>query len=344
MDGKDRGLNNKRVKIIMDINYFRSSSYNCYEMCPQQYFLSYVLAVPQDTNHKASLGSCTHKILECLGNIKLELQHEKHSGEITDDSLGIISWSEDAFYTDDFTYMLVDKSFDYFSTHSENIWTETDKKDIWNWCKIVLNDKNFDPRYRTIVEAEQYFDVPLELPWAKLPNGDYLRLKGTIDLVTQVDKTIEVIDWKTSQKRMNWSNFTEKTYADFQKDPQLLLYFRAISKLYPDKTILITVYYIRHGGGFTLAFTDKDIGLIEHLLEQQFLNITSCQNPSLKDGGNGRFCKYICSYGKNRSKYDPSMSECQFFHREVNTVGIDAVVRRYTDNSHSLDHYEEPGK
>ena len=61
-----------------------------------------------------------------------------------------------------------------------------------------------------------------------------LAIKGTIDLVTKInDDTIEVVDWKTG-RRMDWATGEVKDYKKLESDPQLLLYYYAISKLYPE--------------------------------------------------------------------------------------------------------------
>lgn len=328
----------------MDIEYFRSSSYNCFSLCEQQFFLSYVLGVPQLSNIKAEFGTATHKVLECLARIKKEIQQGNNSGIIEDVAVGKFSWREKTFLEEDMARALLDRVFDYYKENSKNEFTPTNKADIWEWLKIVFADSQFDPRKRTIFETEKYFDLEIDEPWAKLSNGEYLRLKGTIDLITEVDEnTLEVVDWKTGAKPMNWADFSEKGYAEFRKDPQLLIYFYALSKLYSNKNIIITIYYIRSKGGFTLCFTEADVDLIKDMLHQQFDRIKKCTSPCLKEGGNSRFCRYICPYGKTKSKYEPYLSECQFFNKEIRLVGMENIIRRYTNKGHSLSAYEPPG-
>ena len=107
---------------------------------------------------------------------------------------------------------------------------------------LKYNDGQFDPRKRNVVASEPQFDIAIEEDWAKyeykMPDGKLvegrLAIKGTIDLVTEVDEgVIEVIDWKTG-RRLNWATGEEKTYEKLLEDPQLLLYNYAISKLFPE--------------------------------------------------------------------------------------------------------------
>ena len=87
-----------------------------------------------------------------------------------------------------------------------------------------------------------------------------LAIKGTIDLVTQIDDgVIEVIDWKTGQRK-NWATGEEKTYEKLLEDPQLLLYNYAISRLYPDyEQAIMSIFFIRDGGPFSMCFDKSDL-------------------------------------------------------------------------------------
>ena len=72
------------------------------------------------------------------------------------------------------------------------------------------------------------------------------------------DGVIEVIDWKTG-RRLNWATGEEKTYEKLLEDPQLLLYNYAISKLFPEyEQAIMTIYYIRDGGPFSMCFDKPD--------------------------------------------------------------------------------------
>ena len=96
-----------------------------------------------------------------------------------------------------------------------------------------------------------------------LPNGEEftgrLAIKGTIDLVTEVDDgVIEVVDWKTGQRK-DWATGEQKDYEKLSKDPQLLLYYYAISKLFPQyEQAIMSIFYIRDGGPFSLCFDESD--------------------------------------------------------------------------------------
>ena len=68
----------------MIITYFRSSSYNAHNMCPQQYFIEYNLGWRGLSGQKADKGTIVHKVLEILAFIKMYQQDEKVSASEKD--------------------------------------------------------------------------------------------------------------------------------------------------------------------------------------------------------------------------------------------------------------------
>lgn len=103
---------------------------------------------------------------------------------------------------------LINAAYKYFSevvTPTHN-WTKATYKQVWNWTWMALeqNNRMYDPRFRDIISPEKKFEFEIKKDWAKYEyflKGEkiegYLKLKGTIDLVTKIDdNTIEIIDWK----------------------------------------------------------------------------------------------------------------------------------------------------
>ena len=54
--------------------YIRSSSYNNYEFCQMQYFITYVLGHQSDSGKKAELGTMVHKVMEVMADLKKFMQ------------------------------------------------------------------------------------------------------------------------------------------------------------------------------------------------------------------------------------------------------------------------------
>jgi len=80
-------------------------------MCPQQYFLSYVLGIQDPGGKKAEKGTIVHKVMECLAHGKKAEQDGK--GHFVDDVLG--SQKIDSLYDKNFVDELSRLSFDYYT-------------------------------------------------------------------------------------------------------------------------------------------------------------------------------------------------------------------------------------
>lgn len=231
----------------------------------------------------------------------------------------------------------------------------------------TVQKSQFWPLDLDIVAPEGKFDFEIKEDWAKysIKQGEktldgYLGLKGTIDLLTRVDeKTLEIVDWKTG-KRWNWAKGTEKTQASLQDDPQLRLYHYAASKLYPDvDQIIVTIFFIRDGGPYTMLYTKDDLPKTEEMIRTRFEEIKKTKKPQLNKTW---MCSKLCHFGKNTFKDSGSsvlpivefrrgqvnqkgdtMTMCAQVEFEIARKGIDKVVQQYTHPDHKLGHYQDPG-
>lgn len=331
----------------MLITYFRSSSFNQFNLCQQSYFLDYVLGIPAPANKRAELGTIVHKVLECLALSKLAQQNGYKS--FADEHFGRIKHDLDS---DDFVWKLLDKSFEHY-THPDNTihgFTAGDYKECRDKIQIVLDTQYFDPRKRIIVAAEPHFDFAIEEDWARYeyPNGmkGHLHIKGTIDLVTEVDKsTWEVIDWKTGQRK-DWGTGQVKDFYKLCVDPQLRMYHLALHHMYPEiEQFVVSIFWIGNGGPFTLAYGPKDLIQTKEMLRNQFKKIQQTTRPRLKSAsGQHWFCQRVCHYGKNTHPSCTSGdSICQFIKKQTIKYGMQHVVDKYTTKDFTIDHYENPG-
>ena len=182
-------------------------------MCEQQYFIEYVLGYRSPSNKKADKGTIVHKVLEILAFIKQGLQDNLDF--VIDDIMGDVSTTE--YDLDN----IIDVVYQYYSSHnSHHNWKPRDHKDCKDWVykAISFNDGMFDPRNRHILQPEQHFDFEIDKKWADYSYNTTegklsgkLALKGTVDLITLVNKdTIEIVDWKTG-RRLDWATGKEKT-------------------------------------------------------------------------------------------------------------------------------------
>jgi ATP-dependent helicase/DNAse subunit B len=339
----------------MIVTYIRSSSYNNYDYCQMQYFITYVLGHRSISGKKAQLGTIVHKVMECLASCKKELQdNPAKSMSIVDDAVGEIKFTERKLFTKKFVADLLDRSYAFYTENCTHHYTGADMK----FCKksvddaLSYNDGQFDPRKRNVVASEPQFDIPIEEDWAKyeykMPDGKViegrLAIKGTIDLVTQVDDgVIEVIDWKTG-RRLNWATGEEKTYEKLLEDPQLLLYNYAISKLFPEyEQAIMTIYYIRDGGPFSMCFDKPDQKKFLGMLENRFKQIKRNDFPQPISRNRTHFkCTKLCHFHKNKWP-GTNISMCEHVEEHLKAFGEEDTVNRCTRDGHSIGYYEAPG-
>ncbi len=339
----------------MIVTYVRSSSYNNYAYCEMQYFITYVLGYQSLSGKKADLGTIIHKVMESLAKLKKELQDNPKSKKITinDDAVGNISVGSAALFKKEIVSQLLEKSFDFYTNKSHNTFSKYDKNDCLELCFNALNFNNgqFDPRNRKIIAAEPHFDIPIEEDWAKYEyeiDGKKIKgqlaIKGTIDLVTESEPgIIEVVDWKTG-RRLDWATGEEKTYAKLGKDPQLLLYNYAISKLFPEyKQSIMSIFFIKDGGPFSLCFDQNDQTIFLNMLKDRFKEIQRNNKPKpISDDRSNWKCTKLCHFCKNNWK-DTDQSMCVYIDRYLQENGMQKTVNDCKREDFDIGFYESPG-
>lgn len=340
----------------MIVTYIRSSSYNNYDYCQMQYFITYVLGHYADSGKKAELGTIVHKTLEVLAALKKatqELKPRQKYLEIEDDAIGKYRIDKSLLLLDETVNDILEKSFASYTSQSKHEWTNGDKKEctklVWNTLKF--NGGQFDPRNRDIIDPEPHFDIPIEEDWAKFTyeidgktvNGQ-LAIKGTIDLVTKVsDDTIEVVDWKTG-RRLDWATGEEKDAVKLSKDAQLLLYNYAISKLYPQyKQAIMTIYFIKDGGPFSLCFDKSDQEKFLKMLKNRFEQIRVNNTPKPIDPSRSNWkCSKLCHFCRNNwPGSDKNM--CIYIEEYLKKNGMEKTIQDCTRKGFNIGYYSAPG-
>lgn len=251
---------------------------------------------------------------------------------------------------------LIQRAYDYYSDpeRTPHRWMPVDFKDCTNWVWMTLDyqDGKFDPRNREIFEPEQHFDFEIDEPWAKykytLADGTVisgnLAIKGTIDLITLTKfGIIEVVDWKTGARR-DWNKGVDKSYELLMEDPQLMLYYMAVRHLYPDKEIILTIFFSRSGGPFSLCFDDDTIDEFKKMLQKRFEEIRDCVDPKMISPNHTDMkCYKMCHYYKNNYP-DTNKTICDHIGDQIDIIGIDETIKQFTDPDHNVDNYEAPGE
>ena len=116
----------------MTAEYIRSSSYNNWEYCELQYFITYNLGYQSPSGKKAQLGTMIHKVMECLAACTKDIQDnpsdKKTSRVITDDALGEISFTDKKLKTKKFVKDLLERSIEWYSSNDHHSYTPADTK------------------------------------------------------------------------------------------------------------------------------------------------------------------------------------------------------------------------
>jgi len=340
----------------MITTYFRSSSLNNWKYCEMQYFMTYVLGHQSPSGKKADLGTITHAVFETLAICKKRTQFNKRNKmKVTQEPLGDFSFTYEELYTDEFVNYILGRSFDYYKANcTHNQFNQKDYEFCYKmvWDTLAYNKGQFDPRNRQVIDTEPHFDIPLKEPWAKFsftgPDGKQisgnLAIKGTIDLVTELpDGTIEVIDWKTGQ-RLDWATGEKKDYEKLMTDMQLLLYHYAVGKLYPQhRHALMTIFFCRDGGPFTLAFDEEDDKNFLKTLEKMFKEITMNQmpRPISRDRNNFK-CEKLCHYYKTNWP-GTNKTMCHHVEEQLHNIGMTKTVAECSRPGFVIGTYKDPG-
>jgi len=346
----------------MLVTYVRSSSYNNYEFCQMQYFLTYVLGWRSSSGKKADMGTMAHKVMEILAGLKKFEQDNprKKYLVVEDDKCGKVRIHKDRLHTDELVDELTEKAIADYAATSTHKFYRKERGEVRETVETFLtwNNGQFDPRLRNIYYPEPHFDLPIEEEWAKFDfvdvNGNVqkgqLAIKGTIDLVTLVNEdTIEVVDWK-SGRRLNWATGEEKTYEKMKNDPQLLLYFYAMSKMFKEfPNRIMSIFFYKDVEGkpdptpFSFCFTENDEDRFLEMLRKRVEEIRQNVSPEVLDPTRRDFrCKYLCHFCKN--KFDGEEDNmCITIERELVQLGMDKVVEKRTAPDFNIGFYEAPG-
>lgn len=366
----------------MEISFFRSSSLNNWSYCEQQYFLTYVLGLTSIANQKTDMGTITHKVLEILAMMK---QAEQNGlSYIEDDILGRYEFDKtwnapqtmspeqisednkarsaksiykyDCFVTANHIRYgvpvvehITKVVYDYYVAKlPHHKWMPANFKQCRQMVWIALDFKNgmFDPRKRNILSPERKFEFTIKEDWAILANGEYLKVKGTVDLLTTIDEnTIEIIDWKTGQ-RLDWAakGTPIKDYKRLCKDTQLMLYYYAVKEMYPDKDVILSIFFIRDGGPFSVCFDEDNIVQIKEKIKKTLKEIQNSKQPRMVSPTQKDFrCDKLCHFFKTNWP-GTNTNVCKYINEKIKKDGIDKVSEECRNGNFNVDNYQAPGE
>jgi len=322
-----------------------------------KYFLDYQVGYRSPPhNSKAEQGSVVHKTLELLARKKLAIQNGQT--EFIDPELGRfvldLGTSPEELLDIAYNHSVAKTSYLYDWTSAEYIKCRQSLNKA-----LTYNDGYYNPMNQQIIAPETYFDFTIDKPWAqynyKMPDGEQitgrLAIRGTMDLLVQIDKeTILYCDYKTGARK-NWDTGEEKDYKALKKDPQLRIYFLAVKKLFPQyKYVVMEVFYINSGGVIAVHFDDSDIKLSEQMIQKTFDKIKNNFKPKLRRGFHCKWCWYYShatadsSKGKETPKVEFENSICKKTRQDLLTLGYDRLYNRMYNREQSCSYGQGGGK
>jgi hypothetical protein len=298
----------------MKINFLRASSINTYHDCQWKFFLEQVCGFESMAGKKATLGTISHHVLEILAKAK-KTGHYKLNDKFTDvNYLARICWNHYA-NTDEGIKNGIVKDF-----------AGADFKFVLDQVNAVMNSK-YNPLLLDILDTEKQFEIEINRPgfeykyendFTSKEEEGFMKIRGTIDLVTKInDDTIEIIDYKTGERK-DWVTGKPKEIEDFFSDMQLKVYDVATRAIYKDyKFRMFTIIFTRNGGPFTVTFDMSDYRQTLNEISKIYRNVLDnydpvriIDDPTRSDRWK---CKRVCYFGRNVD--DNGISLCEKYYK-----------------------------
>lgn len=228
----------------------------------------------------------------------------------------------------------------------------------------LVRDTNFKKNVKVFPIAFRPLDInPFLIPRKRNKIGNWGYGRSNIKII----KKIELIESKETQcisvdsrsntylctenmivthntgMRKDWGTGVIKDYDYLCSDKQLMLYYYAAKKVFPEyKNVIISIFFIRHGGPFTLCFDDSTEAEIKSVMAKTKAEIESCQVPKLLDPRHRDFrCERLCTYYKNKVDGIPY---CDYIHNEIKLHGIDVTTIKHRKEGFTIGHYQNPGE
>lgn len=156
--------------------------------------------------------------------------------------------------------------------------------------------------------------------------------------------TKNMIPTHNTGSRKNFATDEVKTIEYLRKDKQLLFYLYALSKLYPNKEFIMTLYFINDGGIFSVHGDEEMLAYASQMIKDTYEEIISTTNPTVRNSKRNDFkCIHCCKYSKPAS-YTRGLSVCEFMQNKINTIGLDSTIEKYGDIKSTFSYGSGGGK
>lgn len=233
----------------------------------------------------------------------------------------------------------------------DHLWVLEDGT-VKNTLDLVVGDRLIETKPIHKRHLSQY--NPVRVQRTNVPPLRIIAINPARDCVTQcvmVDSptntylcTEKFIPTHNTGQRLDWATGEKKDYDKLMKDTQLLLYYYAIGRLYPKYSHrIMTIFFCRDGGPFTLAYDEDDMAGFMDYLKKTFQEISNNQNPKPRSRDRSDFrCTKLCHYYKNNwPGTDQTM--CNYTESQLHTIGMNETVKQLSRPGFVIGTYKDPG-
>ena len=263
------------------------------------WFLSYVLKFYMPAGIAATRGSICHSFLETCAISKI---HRQQGGELLDDPiLGPKSVGSD--YEPDKWFDAVLEHYKVEDSHV-NI-TNSDIKKCWKGIEKVLDHEMSPYNLHEVVAPELLIHQEIDQDWALFEqDGEQKRLmiKGFVDAVFRdEDGNLNFIDYKSSSRLECFSTGKTKTVINMHEDPQLVFYWWAANRMFPEDHVIGHIWFFNLDTFWTLGIDENDAQLCfdkvgERIEKMRALKVPRCRYEM--DKKQSWKCKQFCPFSK----------------------------------------------
>ena len=270
------------------IDRFSTSSYNTFDDCQMQWFLTYVLGYSDPSGKAAAKGTMCHSVMEAIA--KSKILRQKGQKTTKDEVFGTLKQTYK-------TSNLIKRAYDYHSAKEKHLtWVSADYKDVIEWANIAIHHPYCPEYHHEIVSVEERFKFPIKAPWALLPNGKRLNISGIVDLVFRdKDGRLNYLDYKFGKEPRNWNTGETYTYDSMRSNIQLGLYYWAVKQLYEGSNPRSHIWYPRTDNLWSYDFNQDESDSAMYKIKLALDKILHMEEPSRNKSWK---CTKMCQYGK----------------------------------------------
>src|SRR3989344_3404954 len=225
---------------------FSYSQLKTFQHSPYQYWVEYILKIPQPGKSFFSFGSSIHNTLQ---RFFMLVQQRADAGQQDLFSAKKISKEKKPLVSFEELFEIYQKGWidDWYPSRAAH-------DEYFKKGKAALKD--FYTTYAEELPVPQLLETPITAHVTDQESGETYAVAGKIDRVDPVTGGLEIIDYKTG------SGKTEQSLTTDDKD-QLLIYQLAATQQLTEPIKKLTYYYLESGTRLSFVGSEKDLARLE---------------------------------------------------------------------------------